>query len=163
LHLDGLLPKSPFTLRQAQGERYPLKTSAFSVRAEPVEAQNRFGQQPVEYRLIKDREHDTRCGPGDLDPRIPRLAEVDPARRRYKGLAEGEGNESLIFYPEVDFMNAYAIIRRSHCFVCGRRLSVKNLFGDIQWQPSKVNDDGLYCVVCYKGAKKDKAWKDLRT
>jgi len=59
-------------------------------------------------------------------------------------------------------MHAYAKKRRSHCSVCGKRLSIKNPHGDIQWQPSQVNDDGFYCVVCYKTINKDKVRKDLR-
>ena len=58
-------------------------------------------------------------------------------------------------------MNAYEMKRRSHCMVCGKRLSEKNLFGDIQWWPSQVADEGLFCVICYKEVKKYKARKDL--
>lgn len=48
--------------------------------------------------------------------------------------------------------------RRSHCSVCGKRLSVMTDAGEIAWQPSKVDDKGIYCHDCYPagGIKKAK-------
>jgi len=60
-------------------------------------------------------------------------------------------------------MNAYQKSRRSHCNICGRRLSSKDLFGDIRWQPSNIDDKGLTCIPCYKALQKDRNKKDLRT
>jgi hypothetical protein len=60
-------------------------------------------------------------------------------------------------------MNAYQISRRSHCNICGRRLSSKDLLGDVRWQPSNVDDKGLTCLPCYKSVKQDKTGMDLRT
>ena len=50
------------------------------------------------------------------------------------------------------------IKRRSTCIACGKRLSVKTESGDITWQPSQVDDKGLYCDTCYKtiGSAKNK-------
>ena len=39
--------------------------------------------------------------------------------------------------------------RRSHCISCGKRLSAVTATGDIRWQPSHVDDRGLYCETCY--------------
>jgi len=39
--------------------------------------------------------------------------------------------------------------RKSHCDICGKRLSYKTPLGDIQWQSSHVDDEGIYCVTCY--------------
>jgi len=49
--------------------------------------------------------------------------------------------------------------RRSHCAVCGKRLSQMTPTGDIQWKPSFVDDKGLYCSGCYKPKKKSKSKK----
>ena len=40
--------------------------------------------------------------------------------------------------------------RRSVCVDCGRRLSTITTSGKIRWQPSQVDDDGLYCEECYE-------------
>jgi hypothetical protein len=40
--------------------------------------------------------------------------------------------------------------RRSLCVDCGRRLSIITGSGKIRWQPSQVDDNGLYCEECYK-------------
>ena len=39
-------------------------------------------------------------------------------------------------------------IRRSHCTSCGKRLSIKTSAGKIAWQPSQVDDKGIYCAAC---------------
>jgi len=46
-------------------------------------------------------------------------------------------------------MDKKKIKRKSHCEICGRRLSFKTPLGDIQWQSSHVDDDGIYCIPCY--------------
>jgi hypothetical protein len=50
--------------------------------------------------------------------------------------------------------------RQSVCSICGKRLSAKTPEGEIQWQPSEVNDKGIYCVECYAAAEKGKTKKD---
>jgi hypothetical protein len=40
--------------------------------------------------------------------------------------------------------------RRSVCVDCGRRLSKITASGKIRWQPSQVDDNGLYCQECYE-------------
>jgi len=52
--------------------------------------------------------------------------------------------------------------RKSTCSVCGKRLSFKTSYDDIKWLPSKVVDEGIYCVECYTkkiGDKKNKKKK----
>ena len=39
--------------------------------------------------------------------------------------------------------------RNSLCVGCGKRLSVRTASGEIKWQPSHVDDVGLYCEDCY--------------
>ena len=39
--------------------------------------------------------------------------------------------------------------RKSHCVVCGKRLSFKTPFGRVVWRSSHVDDDGIYCEICY--------------
>jgi hypothetical protein len=50
--------------------------------------------------------------------------------------------------------------RQSLCAVCGKRLSSKTPSGDIQWQPSCADDEGLYCAACCPPKGKDKPGKD---
>ncbi len=38
--------------------------------------------------------------------------------------------------------------RKSHCSICGKRLSEKTNSGAIRWEPSHVDDSGLYCAFC---------------
>jgi hypothetical protein len=38
--------------------------------------------------------------------------------------------------------------RKSHCNLCGKRLSVKTGLGTIRWQPGHVDDTGIYCESC---------------
>ena len=40
--------------------------------------------------------------------------------------------------------------RKSHCTVCGKRLSEKTSTGAIHWEPSLVDDKGIYCETCKK-------------
>jgi hypothetical protein len=51
--------------------------------------------------------------------------------------------------------------RHSTCSVCGKRLSIKTLTKNIEWLPSKIVDEGLYCVECYKGKDGTKPSKKL--
>ena len=39
--------------------------------------------------------------------------------------------------------------RKSHCGICGKRLSEKTDSGMIRWQPGHVDDTGIYCESCY--------------
>ncbi len=39
--------------------------------------------------------------------------------------------------------------RKSHCGLCGKRLSVKTASGTIRWQPGHIDDTGIYCEVCH--------------
>jgi DNA-directed RNA polymerase subunit RPC12/RpoP len=38
--------------------------------------------------------------------------------------------------------------RKSHCIICGKRLSEKAASGAIHWQPSIVDDKGIRCESC---------------
>jgi hypothetical protein len=38
--------------------------------------------------------------------------------------------------------------RKSHCNICGKRLSEKTVSGAIRWKPGHVDDSGLYCMYC---------------
>ena len=49
--------------------------------------------------------------------------------------------------------------RHSHCALCGKRLSQKTDTGNIHWQPSHIDDKGLYCDDCYGKKGKDKSAK----
>jgi hypothetical protein len=46
--------------------------------------------------------------------------------------------------------------RQSVCNVCGKRLSTKTPSGKIEWQPSQVDDKGIYCADCYAAKKNRK-------
>jgi hypothetical protein len=54
-------------------------------------------------------------------------------------------------------MNKKNAERKSTCSVCGKRLSAKAPEGGIQWQPSHVGDNGLYCDTCYVPGVMDQA------
>lgn len=58
-------------------------------------------------------------------------------------------------------MKEYPTSRKSHCSVCGNRLSKKSAAGKIIWQPSHVDDKGIYCETCY-AAKTEKGRKKPR-
>ncbi len=44
--------------------------------------------------------------------------------------------------------------RKSHCIICGKRLSEKTASSTIRWGPGYVDDTGLYCDSCYAAKKK---------
>jgi hypothetical protein len=46
-------------------------------------------------------------------------------------------------------MKGYPATRKSHCSVCGNRLSKKTSAGGIAWQPSHVDDRGIICDECH--------------
>ena len=46
-------------------------------------------------------------------------------------------------------MTHYKVKRKSHCHVCGKRLSEKRLMGHIHWKSCHIDDKGIYCVACY--------------
>jgi uncharacterized protein with PIN domain len=52
--------------------------------------------------------------------------------------------------------------RMSVCADCGIRLSAATASGKIRWQPSQVDDDGLYCEKCYEKHAEPKSNKDNR-
>lgn len=43
--------------------------------------------------------------------------------------------------------------RKSHCSVCGKRLSVMTAEGAISWQAGGVDDKGIYCDTCLEQKK----------
>ena len=49
--------------------------------------------------------------------------------------------------------------RRSHCIKCGKRMSAITATGEIRWQPSQVDDEGLICLTCIEAeeARKKKS------
>jgi hypothetical protein len=53
--------------------------------------------------------------------------------------------------------------RQSLCVGCGKRLSVRTASGEIRWQPSQVDDEGLYCEDCYEKHAGPKNKKDNRS
>jgi len=53
--------------------------------------------------------------------------------------------------------------RKSHCSMCGKRLSEKTASGEIRWQPGHVDDTGIYCVSCYSLKKGGKGGKSNNT
>jgi hypothetical protein len=50
--------------------------------------------------------------------------------------------------------------RQSVCGGCGKRLSVRTASGEIRWQPSQVDDEGLYCEDCYEKQARTRNNKD---
>jgi len=52
--------------------------------------------------------------------------------------------------------------RKSHCSLCGKRLSLQEPSGDILWKPSKIDDKGIYCNECYVQTKKQKPGKPAK-
>jgi hypothetical protein len=59
-------------------------------------------------------------------------------------------------------MKKYETPRKSHCTVCGKRLSEKTESGDIRWQIGHVDDSGIYCEDCYPPKKGGKGKKNIR-
>lgn len=49
--------------------------------------------------------------------------------------------------------------RKSHCAICGKRLSQKTGSGVITWTPSHVNDKGIYCETCHRKLQETKDLK----
>ena len=45
-------------------------------------------------------------------------------------------------------MKQITTTRKSHCNVCGKRLSEKTASGAIRWKPGHVDDSGIYCLSC---------------
>jgi len=39
--------------------------------------------------------------------------------------------------------------RKSHCSICGKRLSEKTASSTIHWKPGYVDDTGIICDSCY--------------
>jgi hypothetical protein len=39
--------------------------------------------------------------------------------------------------------------RKSHCSICGKRLSEKTASSTIRWEAGHVDDTGIYCDSCY--------------
>jgi hypothetical protein len=61
-------------------------------------------------------------------------------------------------------MKKYDTPRKSHCSVCGKRLSEKTDSGSILWYPGHVDDSGIYCESCAPPRKKgNKGRKNART
>ncbi len=58
-------------------------------------------------------------------------------------------------------MKHYAVPRKSHCLICGKRLSEQKQPGKVQWIPCHVDDKGIYCVTCSKPQTKGKTLKSL--
>jgi len=58
-------------------------------------------------------------------------------------------------------MTSYPTKRRSHCCTCGDRLSKITATGKIRWQPSLVDDKGIYCGTCaaQKNGRRERARK----
>jgi hypothetical protein len=53
--------------------------------------------------------------------------------------------------------------RQSVCIICGKRVSIKTPTGEIKWQPSQVDDEGLYCADCFVFHRSDKGKNSSRT
>ncbi len=43
--------------------------------------------------------------------------------------------------------------RKSHCSICGKRLSWKTASSTIRWQIGYVDDTGIYCDFCHSAKK----------
>jgi hypothetical protein len=52
--------------------------------------------------------------------------------------------------------------RNSLCILCGKRLSIKSAAGDIRWNPSCVDDKGIYCDACFEARTTDGTQKRPR-
>lgn len=60
-------------------------------------------------------------------------------------------------------MKPYEKTRKSHCSICGKRLSVQTASGKIQWQLGHVDDSGIYCASCLMPRKSAQDQKHART
>ena len=47
-------------------------------------------------------------------------------------------------------------IRKSHCSICGKRLSEKTASNTIRWKPGYVDDAGIHCDSCHTTKKSSK-------
>lgn len=45
-------------------------------------------------------------------------------------------------------MNHDKTTRKSHCSICGKRLSEKTDAGSIRWRPGGIDDAGMRCESC---------------
>lgn len=60
-------------------------------------------------------------------------------------------------------MKLYETTRKSHCRICGKRLSEQTATGKIQWQRVHVDDSGIYCASCLMPPKSAQDRKNART
>ena len=60
-------------------------------------------------------------------------------------------------------MKQYETTRKSHCRICGKRLSEKTASGKIQWKLGHVDDSGIYCASCLMPQKSAQNQKSART
>ena len=45
--------------------------------------------------------------------------------------------------------------RRSHCVVCGMRLSRRTPSGSVVWHDCRIDDSGIYCPSCHRPKSTD--------
>lgn len=60
-------------------------------------------------------------------------------------------------------MKQYESTRKSHCNICGKRLSEQTAAGKIQWRPGHIDDSGIYCASCLMSQKSVNSLKSART
>jgi hypothetical protein len=60
-------------------------------------------------------------------------------------------------------MKLYETTRRSHCSLCGKRLSEQTASGKVQWQQVHVDDSGMYCASCHMPRESAEDPKSART
>ncbi len=60
-------------------------------------------------------------------------------------------------------MKLYKTTRRSHCRLCGKRLSEQTASGKIRWQRVHVDDSGIYCAACLMPRESSQNQKSART
>jgi hypothetical protein len=60
-------------------------------------------------------------------------------------------------------MKKYETTRKSHCRICGKRLSEKTASGSIRWQLGHIDDSGIYCASCRQPLKSGENQKTART
>ncbi len=46
--------------------------------------------------------------------------------------------------------------RKSHCSICGKRLSEKTDSSTIRWKPGYIDDTGILCDSCHAAKKSSK-------
>jgi hypothetical protein len=59
-------------------------------------------------------------------------------------------------------MTQYESTRKSHCNICGKRLSEQAASGKIRWQLGHVDDSGIYCASCLMPKKSAKSQMSAR-